>query len=418
MPTTTYLDSTLAVSAIGSRTDAAGAAVTDYTAEEARFTAQILTGGYLQPAEAFVVREAATPNMSVVVGSGTAKADYYVVAGGVGGQGNYIVRLDVAAVAVQVPAADASQQRTDQLYLVVQDDTYDASSRGLPRLGYRRGDLGGVVPGPDAGWEASALLATIPVTAGATTITDEIITDGRTAATLRDELVVTDHGGLQGLADDDHPQYHTDERGDVRYYTKAVLDSILTTKSATTHTHSASGIVSGVLDLARLPTGSSSATVALGSHTHPYSSSTHGHDPVSSNMIGSNREDVLYNSGGGQNVPRLSNTYVKFQGENNLFGVAVTGIYAVTTTIRFTSGGPAGERYAALTNYTTGEILTANGGDSNGSAHTINLHWAGFMTPGSYFGTVAFQNSSSTLTLDTAPGWRSLRVTLIRRCFA
>jgi hypothetical protein len=28
---------------------------------------------------------------------------------------------------------------------------------------------------------------------------------------------VTDHGALTGLADDDHPQYHTDARGDVRY---------------------------------------------------------------------------------------------------------------------------------------------------------------------------------------------------------
>lgn len=29
--------------------------------------------------------------------------------------------------------------------------------------------------------------------------------------------VLTDHGGLSGLADDDHPQYHTDARGDLRY---------------------------------------------------------------------------------------------------------------------------------------------------------------------------------------------------------
>lgn len=29
-----------------------------------------------------------------------------------------------------------------------------------------------------------------------------------------------DHGGMSGLADDDHAQYHTDERGDERYYQK------------------------------------------------------------------------------------------------------------------------------------------------------------------------------------------------------
>lgn len=43
----------------------------------------------------------------------------------------------------------------------------------------------------------------------------------------------TDHGGLTGLADDDHPQYHTDARGDVRYYTKAQVDTALGNKADT-----------------------------------------------------------------------------------------------------------------------------------------------------------------------------------------
>lgn len=34
-----------------------------------------------------------------------------------------------------------------------------------------------------------------------------------------------DHGNLQGLGDDDHLQYHTDARGDARYYTQAQLGS-------------------------------------------------------------------------------------------------------------------------------------------------------------------------------------------------
>lgn len=36
---------------------------------------------------------------------------------------------------------------------------------------------------------------------------------------------VSDHGGLSGLADDDHTQYHTDARGDARYYTQAQLNA-------------------------------------------------------------------------------------------------------------------------------------------------------------------------------------------------
>ena len=35
----------------------------------------------------------------------------------------------------------------------------------------------------------------------------------------------TDHGALTGLADDDHSQYHNDTRGDIRYYTKTLLDA-------------------------------------------------------------------------------------------------------------------------------------------------------------------------------------------------
>lgn len=35
-----------------------------------------------------------------------------------------------------------------------------------------------------------------------------------------------DHGQLAGLDDDDHPQYHTNERGDSRYYTQDQIDTI------------------------------------------------------------------------------------------------------------------------------------------------------------------------------------------------
>ena len=41
---------------------------------------------------------------------------------------------------------------------------------------------------------------------------------------------VTDHGLLTGLADDDHTQYHTDARGDARYYTQAQVDAGLAGK--------------------------------------------------------------------------------------------------------------------------------------------------------------------------------------------
>lgn len=46
------------------------------------------------------------------------------------------------------------------------------------------------------------------------------------------------------------------------------LVSDLAGKAATSHTHAASDIDSGVLAIARIPTGTSSTTVSLGNHTH------------------------------------------------------------------------------------------------------------------------------------------------------
>jgi len=51
--------------------------------------------------------------------------------------------------------------------------------------------------------------------------TDVVNTDALSFSTSG---AVTDHGDLIGLADDDHAQYHNDTRGDVRYYTKTLLD--------------------------------------------------------------------------------------------------------------------------------------------------------------------------------------------------
>ena len=38
-------------------------------------------------------------------------------------------------------------------------------------------------------------------------------------------VIPTSHSALQDLLADDHPQYHNDARGDVRYYTKDIIDA-------------------------------------------------------------------------------------------------------------------------------------------------------------------------------------------------
>jgi hypothetical protein len=184
-PTTTITESTFSAAVLGARTDSAGAAATDTTAEEARLWASIFSGsGYITPTTAFQVTAQSSPNMTVKVGSGTSKADHYLVAGTASGQENYVARLDVSSQNITISAADASQTRTDEIYLVVYDNAYDSTSRVLPRFGYRKGDLGGANPGPDSTWKAYALLARITVAAGVTSITNANISDQRSGTSL------------------------------------------------------------------------------------------------------------------------------------------------------------------------------------------------------------------------------------------
>jgi hypothetical protein len=51
-------------------------------------------------------------------------------------------------------------------------------------------------------------------------------------------------------------------------YTKTQVDTSLSGKANTTHSHAATDITSGAFDIARIPTGSTGTTVALGNHNH------------------------------------------------------------------------------------------------------------------------------------------------------
>ena len=67
---------------------------------------------------------------------------------------------------------------------------------------------------------------------------------------------VSTHGSLSSLLDDDHPQYHNDTRGDLRYYTQTQLDAALALKSNTDHTHAGSGpsALNDLTDVSGTPT--------------------------------------------------------------------------------------------------------------------------------------------------------------------
>lgn len=200
MVTTTYVDGTFGVREIGGRTDSAGTAVDDLPLEQDALINAILTQGYLTDG-AFEVSADSPASMDVTVGSGAAKADIYVVETDETGRHPYLVRLDDASITVTLDAADASNPRIDEIWLVVRDPALsgDAGSLALPRIAYRKGDAGTSpsAPGADSAWAASVKLATVTVGAGVTSITAGNITDNRSEALLATGLPV---GAIQMYA--------------------------------------------------------------------------------------------------------------------------------------------------------------------------------------------------------------------------
>jgi hypothetical protein len=68
-----------------------------------------------------------------------------------------------------------------------------------------------------------------------TFLNDEELVDKKYVDDEIDNLT-TDHGELTGLGDDDHTQYHNDTRGDARYYTKTQSDTNLSNHHAASST--------------------------------------------------------------------------------------------------------------------------------------------------------------------------------------
>ena len=93
-----------------------------------------------------------------------------------------MVRLGGATYTVVIDAADPSQARTDEIYIVVRDDPYDSLTTARADLRYEKGTPGSGAPGPDASWESWALIATVLVPASAADIEACTITDEREIA--------------------------------------------------------------------------------------------------------------------------------------------------------------------------------------------------------------------------------------------
>jgi hypothetical protein len=80
----------------------------------------------------------------------------------------------------------------------------------------------------------------------------KIVSKGGTSKNLVQKMIdvavaglgngTSDHGGLTGLADDDHTQYLNNTRGDARYFTQSQVTTSLSGKADTIHTHTKSDI--------------------------------------------------------------------------------------------------------------------------------------------------------------------------------
>ena len=75
----------------------------------------------------------------------------------------------------------------------------------------------------------------------------------------KEETTIVDHGDCSGLLDDDHPQYHNDARGDIRYYQKSEVYIV----SSESFTLDATDIINKYIDLTHTPTSNDSILLVV-----------------------------------------------------------------------------------------------------------------------------------------------------------
>ena len=195
-------------------------------------------------------------------------------------QGQYVQKSgDTMSGPLTLPAADPTldNQAARKAYVDVEDDLTLASAQSYAdaKDHDHATPIAGHAANANAHHAKVHAAAGTDHTSGAEAAGRRLVADGAGGMTWADSSGggVVDHGGLAGLSDDDHTQYLTQVRGDVRYYTKAQIDSMMAGKAAVSHTHPASAIVSGTLATARIPDLAASKIIAgsfkAGNYTFP-----------------------------------------------------------------------------------------------------------------------------------------------------
>ena len=129
---------------------------------------------------------------------------------------------------------------------------------------------------------------------------------------------LNDHGGLTGLGDDDHTQYHNDIRGDIRYYTKTALDAGQLDNRYYTETEV--NVISGSLN-SKIVTDHGNLT-GLGDddHTQYLNSSRHGSTALHGSGVVDHNSIGGLQGGASNQLYHLSNAqYTNISGGNPTF---------------------------------------------------------------------------------------------------
>lgn len=119
-------------------------------------------------------------------------------------------------------------------------------------------------------------------------------------ATITSGGGVTDHGALTGLADDDHPQYLNNARGDARYYTQSQVNTSLSGKVDTTDAR---------LTDTRVPTDDTVSTIKLQSDSVTEPKLAISNTPTTGQILSWNGTTLAWaNSGGGGGMTAVART--------------------------------------------------------------------------------------------------------------
>jgi hypothetical protein len=172
-----------------------------------------------------------------------------------------------------------------------------------------------------------------------------------------------DHGSLTGKADDDHPQYHNDARGDARYYTQAQVDAAI----------SAGG--GGSFIGARAYVDSNYSLASSSAEAVAFDAESYDTDGIHDNST-----------------------------ENSRFTAQTAGYYAVHAQIRF-----AGSGFSALVLQANGDttIGTTALGASLGSSARYSVHAVWFLDVGDYVEVLATKASGS-LVVEADDTWMAV----------